>query len=105
MPGSSDGPATPLTRLPSTRYDSTNQRFARSDSSVSRRSSSRRLACPRITYSAPPKVTTVSPSAMVYHTASRRRMVAISAPHDVTHAAHGVHQLLDVPRIHLLAQP
>src|SRR6185295_17367606 len=105
MPGSSDGPATPLTKLPSTRYDSTSQRLARSDSSASRRSSSRKLDWPLMTYSAPPNVTTVSPRATVYQSASRRRMVAISAPHDVAHAAHGVHQLFGVPRDDLLAQP
>src|SRR6266542_583598 len=105
MPGSSEGLVCPLTRLPSTRYDSTSHRFARSDSSASRRSSSRRLDWPRSRYSAPPKATTVMPSATVYQKASRRRMVVMSALHHVAHAANGVDQFVRMPRVHLLAQP
>src|SRR5262245_7785155 len=105
MPGASEGLVGPPIRLPSTRYDSTSQRVARSDSSPSRRSSSRTLDCPRSRYSAPPNATTVMPSATVYQKASRRRIVVISALHHVAYTAHRVDQLVGVPGVHLLAQP
>src|SRR5215211_1687617 len=106
MPGSSEGlvPAV-VTIRPSTLYDSLSQRLARSASRPSRWSSSRTLDWRRSRYSSVPNATTVTPRATVYHRVSRRRMVVTSRLHDVADAAHGVHQLLRVTRVHLLAQP
>src|SRR3954471_19425274 len=106
MPGSSEGllPAVATIR-PRTLYDSLRRRLAGPPPSPSRWSSSRRLDWRRSRYSRVPNARTVTPSATVYHRVSRRRIVVMSHPHDVPDAAHRVHQLLRVARIHLLAQP
>src|SRR5947207_4774111 len=106
MPGSSEGldPAV-VTIRPSTLYDSLSHRFARSASRPSRWSSSLRLDWRRSRYSRVPKAAIVIPSATVYQKVSRCRIVCTSDLHDVSHAAHRVHQLLRVARVHLLAEP
>src|SRR3954469_23923058 len=106
MPGSSVGLRLEVVTIrPSTLNDWASQRCARSASSVRRWSSSRTLACRRSMYSAVPNASTVTASATVYQKVSRRRMVAMSGLYDVPDAANGVHQLLGVPGVHLLAQP
>src|SRR5215217_3350127 len=105
MPGSSAGLRLAVVTIrPRTLNDWASQRCARSASSVSRWSSSRTLAWRRSKYSAVPKASTVTASATVYQKVSRRRMVAMSGLYDVPDAANGVHQLMGLSGVHLLAQ-
>ena len=89
-----------VTIRPSTLYDSLSQRSARSASSSSRWSSSRRLDCRRSRYSRVPKAKTVTPE--------RHRVPEGEPPadgghrlHDVPDAPNGVHQL----RAHVPSPP
>src|SRR3954466_11839439 len=104
MAGSSGGRRPLLVTIrPSTLYDWVSHRLARSDSRLSRWSSSRTLAWLRSKYRAVPNASTVIARATVYQTVSLHRMVVISCFDHVPDAADGMHQLLGVARVDLLA--